>query len=95
MEYLEINMISWYSIIFFRSLIHHQLSSNIMILGDRFTLCLTYYIKMNCLYCRYSFSLIDDNLLVKRLYFPFDCNIYVFRVFQISLLQIVLSEDRY
>ena len=42
-----------------------------------------------------SFSLIDDKLLAKRLYFPFDCNIYVFRVFQISLLQIVLSKDRY
>ena len=42
-----------------------------------------------------SFSLIDDKLLAKRLYFPFECNIYVFRVFQISLLQIVFSKDRY
>ena len=67
----------------------------IMILGDRFTLLLTYYIKMSCLYCRLVSLLLMTNCLPK-FYIPLLTVISTFsRVFQISFLQIVLSKDRY
>ena len=47
----------WYS--------YSKLSSNIMILGDRFTLWFTYYIKMSCLYCRLVSPLLMTNYLPK------------------------------
>ena len=67
---------------------YSKLSSNIMILGDRFTLWLTYYIKMSCLYCRLVSLLLMTNCLPK-FYIPLlTVNSTFSRVFQISFCKL-------